>query len=101
MDAKEISKKVRDYFYEVHGQYGVFNFRIENVLYDKHGSLWTVECSFLTSMMATEKDRVCYKVIVDSKGHIENISKAPAEDETDETLVGQIKKLKESRKISR
>ena len=31
MDAKEISKKVRDYFYEVHGQFAVIGFRIENV----------------------------------------------------------------------
>ena len=47
MDAKEISKKVRDYFYEIHGQFGVVGFRIENVLYDEKGNIWTIECSFL------------------------------------------------------
>ena len=39
MDAKEISKKVRDYFYEIHGQFGVVGFRIENVLYDEKGNI--------------------------------------------------------------
>lgn len=75
MDAKEISKKVRDYFYEVHGQFAVVGFRIENVLFDKKGNVWTIECSFLQSMMAPETERAHYKVVVDPQGNIKNVTK--------------------------
>ena len=79
MDAKEISKKVRDYFYEIHGQFGVVGFRIENVLYDKKENIWTIECSFLQSMMAPDDERVFYRVIIDPQGNIKNITKEPEE----------------------
>jgi hypothetical protein len=98
MDAKEISKKVRDYFYEVHGQFGVVGFRIENVLFEEKSNAWTVECSFLQSMMASEKERAHCRVIIDFQGKIKNVAKVSTDDET---LSDQIKKLKESRKISR
>lgn len=75
MDAKEISKKVRDYFYEVHGQFGVIGFRIENVLFNKRRNIWTIECSFLPSMMAQERERARYKVIIDNQGNIKNVTK--------------------------
>lgn len=75
MDAKEISKKVKDYFFEVHGQYAVFGFRVENVLFARKEDAWKVECSFLQSMLDTEEKRVYYEAIIDSQGKIKNVAK--------------------------
>ncbi len=75
MDAKGISKIVRDYFFEVHGQFAVFGFRIEDVSFDKKNNVWKIECSFLQSVMDTEEKRVYYEVIIDSRGEIKNVTK--------------------------
>ncbi|MBI3583876.1 MAG: hypothetical protein HY096_08005 [Nitrospinae bacterium] len=75
MDAKEISKKVRDYFFEVHGQYAVFGFRIEDVSFDKKSNAWKIESSLLQSVLDTEEKRVYYEVIIDSQGKFKNVKK--------------------------
>ncbi|MBI5188981.1 MAG: hypothetical protein HZA07_07990 [Nitrospirae bacterium] len=75
MDAKEISKKVRDYFFEVHGQFAVFGFRIEDVSFDKKSNAWKIESSFLQSVVDTDEKRVYYEVIIDSQGKIKNVTK--------------------------
>lgn len=73
MDALELSKKVRDYFSEVHGQFAVLFFRVEAVEYGEEE--WLVECSFLPAMTASEKERVYYKVIISVSGEIKNVTK--------------------------
>lgn len=70
MDAKEISKGVKDYFLETHGQLAVYGFRIESVSFNKKTNVWEVECSFLESIYSTENNRAYYKIDVDSKGEI-------------------------------
>ena len=75
MDAKEISKKVKDYFFEVHGQYAVFGFRIENVSFDSKEEGWKTECSFLQTMLDTEEKRAYYEVTIDSQGKIKKVTK--------------------------
>ena len=78
MDAKEISRSVRDYFSEVHGQYGVLGFRVE-VFEPAPKDGWKMECSFLPTIGSTETERINYKIIISSAGEIKNVTKISRE----------------------
>lgn len=73
MDAKEISKRVRVYFEETHGQFAVFLFQIDTV--EPTTSGWQIKCSFLPSIKATEAERVNYKVIISASGEIKKVNR--------------------------
>lgn len=82
MDAKELSKKVKDYFFEVHGQYAVFGFRIEDVSFDSKEETWKIECSFLQAMLDTEEKRAHYEVTIDSQGKMKKVTKIAHHDKS-------------------
>ena len=73
MDAKEISKLVRDYFNEIHGQFTVICFRVEAFEAAPNGG-WKMECSFLPSMNSTETERINYKIMISNAGEIKNVT---------------------------
>ncbi len=78
MDAKGISKLVRDYFDEVHGQYAVFGFRVEAFeSAPKDG--WKMECSFLPTLSSSEMQRINYKIMISDTGKIKNVTKVSKE----------------------
>lgn len=78
MDAKEISKKVRSYFEEVHGALAVLLFRIESVSHEKKINTWIVECSFNPGSFVDIENRVRYKVFLDAQGNISAVNEIPA-----------------------
>lgn len=73
MDGREATQKVKDYFVETNGLWGVIAFAVENVEFDQASGNWIIECSFLPAMMAPEK--YFYKVIVSDNGNIEKVEK--------------------------
>jgi len=74
MDAKDISKLVRNYFNEVHGQYAVFGFRVETAEpLPKDG--WKMVCSFLPTANASETQRMDYKIMISGTGEIKNVTR--------------------------
>ncbi len=75
MGATDISKKVKDYFLEIHGPYAVFGFLIETCSKSARNDCWDIRCSFLSSMSATEAQRISYKILISTDGEIKNVTK--------------------------
>jgi len=70
-DGRIASLKVKEYFEELHGTYGVLNFNVEDVEYDEKSKVWYVVCNFYPNLFAAYKLR--YKVTIDNKGRIFNV----------------------------
>jgi len=62
MDAREASKKVKEYFQDVKGVEPLA-FDIERATFDKEKKVWTIECSFYKNPV--EAKRVSYTLLVD------------------------------------
>ena len=65
IDGKEATLKVRKYFEEAHGPFGVLVFEIEEAAYKEEKKVWRIVCKFYPSLAATNKMR--YEVEVDAK----------------------------------
>lgn len=66
MDAAEAARKVKAFFEEVNGTFGVIQFRLESV--EQVDADWIVVCSFIPSISANARDR--YQVNVGKDGSI-------------------------------
>lgn len=75
LGATDISKKVKDYFLEIHGPYAVFGFLMETFSKSMRNDCWDMRCSFLPSMSATEEQRISYKILISTDGEIKNMTK--------------------------
>lgn len=71
MDAHQASQLVKEYFFDLHGQWGVIAFQVESVLEQNQG--WEVTCSFLDSVNAGA--RTHYDVHVNSDGKLGRVQK--------------------------
>lgn len=70
-DGKDASLRCRQYFEEVHGTYGVYNFKVIDVGYEKKDDVWSVRCEFAPWMSGTQPPQMLeYDVGVKGSGEV-------------------------------
>ena len=70
MDAREATKKVKEYLSEVKGVEPLA-FDVEKAIFNKNKKEWVIECSFYRNPL--EIKRMCLTIIVDESGSIKEL----------------------------
>jgi len=72
IDGREATRRVKQYFLEVHGQFGMMGFRVLEVRHDEQQQQWVVRCAFYPGATFFELE---YEVRVSDSGDILAVSK--------------------------
>lgn len=73
MDAREVTRLVKEYFEETNGPFGALMFQIASVTPRQDTDCWLVQCSFFC--WPNEKERSHFEVTVRSDGSFERVEK--------------------------
>lgn len=74
MGGLKATRAVRDYFSQVHGEWGVLLFQVEQVSFVEESKQWVIQCSFWPAPGAPA--RVVYGVRVSEQGEIVKVEKS-------------------------
>ncbi len=69
----EATKAVRDYFFQMHGEWGVLGFQVEQASFVEESKQWIIRCSFWPVLGVPA--RTVYEVRVSEQGEIVKVEK--------------------------
>lgn len=73
LDGRTASLKARDYLVTMHGNFGVWNFQVEEVEFNEQTKTWIITCSFSPGML--DLQRLNYEIQITDEGNLRSAKK--------------------------